>query len=265
VNEAAINPVIDTNVYLSRWPTRRLPLEETPRLVEKLKACGTVRAWAGSFDALLHKDIGGVNARLATECQMHGAGLLVPFGTVNPTLPDWPEDLRRCHEVHQMPGIRLHPNYHGYKLDEPVAAKLLAAAAERSLLVQIALRMEDPRTQHRLLSVPDVDPAPLLELLAGLPKLRVQLLNALNNVRPDVLDKLIAAGNVSVEIAMLEGIGGITQILKHVPAERVLHGSYAPFFAIESALGKLHESALAQPQFQAIANGNAEQLVSLDR
>lgn len=253
--------MIDTNIYLSRWPTRRLPLDETPRLVERLQVAGVKQAWAGSFDGLLHKDIAGVNQRLADECTTHGDGLLVPLGTVNPTLPDWEEDLRRCRETHHMPGIRLHPNYHGYKLDEPAFAKLLQAAAEHELLVQIALRMEDPRTQHRLLSVPDVDPAPLVALLPKVPALRVQLLNALNNVRPDVLDKLVAAGNVSVEIAMLEGIGGIANLLKHVPLERVLFGSYAPFFALEAAALKLRESALAQPLELAIASGNAERLL----
>src|SRR5262245_40336725 len=125
---------IDTNTYLSRWPFRRLPGDETPRLVEKLKAQGVATAWVGSFEALLHNDIAGVNARLVQESQSSGGGLLLPFGAVNPTLPDWEEDLRRCHEVHKMPGIRLHPNYHGYKLDEPVAAKLLAAAAARELV-----------------------------------------------------------------------------------------------------------------------------------
>jgi len=252
--------LLDTNVYLSRWPARRLPADETPQLVAKLKAHDVTEAWAGSFDALLHRDIGGVNARLVAECQMHGGGMLIPFGTVNPTLPDWEEDLRRCAAVHKMPGIRLHPNYHGYALDDPRVAKLLDLAAASKLLVQIAVRMEDPRTQHKLLTVPDVDPTPLVALLPKLPPLRVQLLNAMTGVRPDLIDKLVAASNVSVELAMLEGINGITKLLAHVPQERVLFGSYFPFYACEAAKLKLQESALGEVQRTAIALENAKRL-----
>jgi predicted TIM-barrel fold metal-dependent hydrolase len=253
--------MIDTHVYLSRWPARRLPGDETPQLVGKLRAKGVAQALAGSFDAILHRDIAGVNLRLARECQQHGDGLLVPIGAVNPALPDWQEDLRRCDEEHGMPGIRLHPNYHGYKLSDAAAVKLLELAAERQLLVQIALRMEDPRTQHPLLAVPDVDAAPLAALVARLPNLRVQLLNAPIVLRPDALDKLIAAGNVSVEIASVEGVAGITKLLAHVPLDRVLFGSYFPFFAWESAELKLKESPLAEAQRAAISAGNAAALL----
>jgi uncharacterized protein len=253
--------MIDTNVYLSRWPTRRLPCDDTPQLVAKLKAKGVTQAWAGSFDALLHKDIGGVNARLTDECKQHGERLLVPFGTVNPMLPDWREDLRRCHEVHKMAGVRLFPNYHGYKLDDPNFARLLEIGTEHGLLVQIALRMEDPRTQHALLTVPDVDPAPLVQHLPHFPRLRIQLLNAMTGLRSDVLDKLIAAGNLCIEIAMLEGINGIQKLLAHIPQDRILFGSYFPFYAFEAAELKLQESPLAEAQRAAIARSNAKKLL----
>jgi predicted TIM-barrel fold metal-dependent hydrolase len=253
--------MIDVNVNLSRWPFRRLPCDETPKLVDKLKACGVIQAWAGSFDGLLHRDIDGVNARLDEECRKHGPGLLVPFGSVNPKLPDWQEDLRRVHEEYHMPGIRLHPNYHGYPLDDPPFAELLTQAEARGLIVGLVVRMEDPRTHHPLMKVPDVDVRPLAELVTERPKLRLVVLNGLRTLRGPTLTQLTQAGNVYFEIAMLEGVAGIASLLRSIPLERVLFGSHFPFFHLESALLKLRESDLTSAQAEAITRQNAARLM----
>lgn len=250
--------LIDTNLTLSRWPFRRCPLDETNALVAKLREHGVTQAWAGTFDGLLHKDLASANARLATECRAHG-GLLVPFGSVNPKLPDWEEDLRRCAEVHQMPGIRLHPNYHGYKLDDPAFARLLALAAGKKLIVQLAVIMEDERTQHPLGQVPPVDTAPLADLLKRTPGLRLQLLNAFRTLRGEPLLRLAAAG-AHFEIATLEGVAGVANLAKQIPAERLCFGSHAPLFYFESAALKLKESELNAAQERAIRGGSALRL-----
>lgn len=253
--------MIDVNVHVSRWPFRRLPCDETPALVKKLKKCGIRQAWAGSFDGLLQRDIAGVNNRLAGECQKHGSGFLIPFGCVNPTLPDWREDVRRVDEEYRMPGVRLYPGYHDYALDAPVFAELLALAERRGLIVQLAVRMEDTRTHHPLMLVPDVDVTPLPDLLAERPQLRLIVLNALRTVRGEALMRLVEAGNVHVEISMLEGMAAVETLLRSLPLDRILFGSHFPFFVLESALLKLQESDLTSAQIEAITHKNAERLL----
>jgi hypothetical protein len=253
--------LIDTNVTLGRWPFRRLPLDETPALVAKLRAHGVTQAWAGSFEVLLHKDLSSVNARLAAECRAHGDGLLLPFGVINPMLPDWESDLRRCAEEHGMRGIRLHPNYHGYTLADPVAGRVLALTAERRLVVQIAVIMEEERTLHPLVNVPATDCTALPALLARVPGARVQLLNAFRTQRGKPLAALAEAG-VSFEIATLEGVAGIERILGELAGLKLLFGSHAPFFYFESAKLKLRESALSDAQMRAVSVENAAALLA---
>jgi predicted TIM-barrel fold metal-dependent hydrolase len=253
---------VDVNVHLGRWPFRRLKGDEPAELVAKLQAEGVRQAWAGSFDALLHRDTAAVNARLAEDCKRHGKGLLVPFGTVNPVLPFWEDDLRRCHEVHRMPGIRLYPAWHGYALDRPAFSALLKAAAERGLVVQLALRMEDERTLHPLLRLQPLDLTPLAELVAALPRLRLVLLNHGSGATVEALPKLTAAGQVYVDIATVEGAGGVGKLLQELPAGRVLFGSHYPFFYYESAVLKLRESKLDAAQERALRSANAERLLS---
>jgi hypothetical protein len=121
--------IIDTNVNLFDWPFRALKYRDTKALVAKLRRHRIIEAWAGSFEALLAKDMNGVNTRLAAECREHGRRFLVPFGSVNLAWPDWEEDLRRCHEVHQMPGIRIYPGYQPFDLDHPGMRRLLGVTA----------------------------------------------------------------------------------------------------------------------------------------
>jgi uncharacterized protein len=253
--------IIDTNVYLSRWPFRRLPGDEPEALVAKLRQRNVVQAWAGSFDGLLHRDIAGVNIRLAQACRTYGQGLLIPIGSINPKLPDWQEDVRRCQEVHKMPGIRLHPNYHGYKLDDPVFGELLKLATARRLIVQLALCMEDGRTQSPLMRIPPVDITPLAEVVKNTPGLRLELLNRTSHISQEQFQAVLTAGNVYTDISMGEGVAGVARFIQEVPLPRVLFGSYYPFYDFESALLKIQESGLDEGSQKDICEGNARRLM----
>ncbi len=250
--------IVDTHAYLSRWPFRRLAGDEPAEFVSTMRRHGVAQAWVGSFDGLLHRDLGAVNARLAADCRVHGAGLLLAFGSVNPTFPDWQEDLRRCREQHRMPGIRLHPNYHGYNLADPRFREALALAARAGLIVQLVVTMEDERTQHPLMQVPSVDLNPLAEIAATILSLRL----IVSNQRHDVpVQKIAAAGQVYFDFAMVERLRGVANLSRQISPQRVVFGSHFPLFYLESAVLKIREAGLSGSDFQAICEGNARRLL----
>jgi predicted TIM-barrel fold metal-dependent hydrolase len=257
--------IIDTNVNVSRWPFRRLAGDETPKLVANLRKRSVAQAWAGSFDGILYKDIGGVNARLAADCRTYGKDILVPFGSINPKLPGWQEDVRRCAEDYRMPGIRLHPNYHGYDLKDPVFAELLHLAAARGLIVQLVASMEDIRTQHPLMRVPPADLSALPQLVKSQPGVRLVLLNWWASLRGQPLKPLAEAGAVYFDIAMVEGIEGIARLTERLPPERILFGSHSPLFHSDAALLKMRESGLSEDRKRMLFEGNAMRLLSRKR
>ena len=130
------------------------------------------------------------------------------------------------------------------------------------MIVQIAVSMEDERTQHPLVRVPPVDLAPLPGVWRRCPTARVMLLNALRAAAPG--GPLAHAGKleqVSFDIATLENAGGVANVLEHLPPERLLFGSHAPFFYPEAAVMKMTESTLAPDVAEKILAGNAERLL----
>jgi predicted TIM-barrel fold metal-dependent hydrolase len=250
--------VIDTNVHLGAWPFRHLPQQGTAARVAKLKAVGVTQAWVGSFDAVFQRDVSGANARLAEECRAIRDLELLPFGSVNPTLPDWEEDLRRAHETLKLAGLRLYPGYHGYKLDAPEFAALLTKAAQRGVPVQIAVKLEDERTQSPRMLISAVDLAPLVSLGPKIPGLRLQILNASAALADDLLVPLSRAGRVLFDIAMVEGLGGVGKFADRIGLERVAFGTHFPFFYAESSALKLKESEFTDEEREAIRGTNAE-------
>jgi len=246
----------DCHVYLGQHPFRQLAAEHAAELIQKLTQRGVTQAWAGSFEGLLRRDVAAVNHQLAQRCQNT---MLRPCGTINLTLPDWRDDVRRCAEVHGMRVVRLHPNYHGYTLETSAFRELLDLATQDHLLVQLVAQMEDERTQHPQVRVAPVDLKPLSAIMHEMRAARVMLLNANATM---VLRHLQDCPNVWLDFAMIEGVGGVETLLKTWPQERLVFGSFAPVFYWESAQLKLQESALNEAQVQAIRTRNAAVLMA---
>jgi len=247
--------IVDTNASLFQWPFRRLPLDDVELLANKYRSLGIKQAWAGTFEGVLHRDVASANLRLTDACLTYPE--LVPIGSVNPELPGWEKDLRSCVEEHSMPGVRLHPNYHGYTLDDPRFAKLLKLATAAGLFVQIAATIEDTRTQHPQLQIPDVDFAPLADVVRQVSGARVQVLNF--RPRGAAFEQLAKTTDVLFDTARVDGTDGIPKLVDSLPSGRVLFGTHAPFLIPEAAMIRVHESGqLDDSALRAVYATNAD-------
>ena len=261
--------IIDTNVNLFNWPFRALKYRDTTALVAKLKRHRIIEAWAGSFEALFAKDMSGVNTRLADECRTKAPGFLIPFGSVNLAWPDWEEDVRRCHELHKMPGLRIYPGYQPFDLDHSEMERLVKITTERGLILQIIFGMEDPRVHHPIINVGPVTFQPLLKALEGTAGAKIELLHFSGSPQGEDLSLFMTQPNTYLDISRLEGNGAVSRMIgaitglpsARVPVERIIFGSHAPYFPVETALLKLIESPLDRQQLATIMQGNARRLL----
>lgn len=258
---AGLESVVDTHVYVGDWPHKSLANTSPKDLAAKLQDSNVSQAWVGNFDGLFHKDVGGGNRRLAEVCQDHGKGVLVPFGTVNPTLPDWEEDVRRCHEDLRMPGIRLHPQYHGYTLDDPRFASLLQLAATSGLVVQLVAWMEDEK--HRWLSPrqSEAELKPLRSVLAQVSNLKLVIANCRASIDTLGLREASPKNQYYYDFGRLNNTSELRKTATRRSADRFVFGSGAPLHDAARTRLILSNADLNADERTMIANRNATKLL----
>ena len=250
--------IIDSNAWLGHWPFHsQLPGQTVESAISRMKSVGISAAWVSRLEGLFDRDVAAINLQLAQDCQAAHTIKLIPFGIVNPMMPDWQDDLRRCHEVHHFTGIRIAPGFHGYDLNSSAFHALLTDATSRRLIVQLIVTMEDERTQHPVFRVPFVDLGPLAQLVDSVPGLRLVVLNAFRKLSMDEAARLSATRKVWFDIAMLEGVDRLSALVERVTPDRILFGSHFPLFYVQSADLKLKETKLPDTVRHLISIHNA--------
>jgi predicted TIM-barrel fold metal-dependent hydrolase len=252
--------LIDTHVYVGHWPLRRLSTETPAALVALLRRANVTQAWAGAFDGLFHKDVHGANLRLVDMCRQAGDKFLIPIGVVNPMLPDWEDDLRRCHASFKMPGVRLHPNYHGYTLEDPRFARLLELAAMRGLFVQLVARLHDQQHRHLTPSVSHVDLRPLNQIVPRTRDLRMLIASSVPAEEVPVPNKLPNAASIYFDFLQARDEKAIPKLANRVTADRIVYGSAAPLKNVTASTNLPPGVQFTAGQVQAIRSGNAQRL-----
>ena len=257
--------IVDTHVYIGRWPFRHLPGDEIDSLLATLEANGVGQAWAGPFEALFHKDVARLNRQVERLCRERGGRRLLPVGTVNVKYPGWERDVEECRQL-GMRVLRVHPTYQNYDLDgEPAFKGLLHMAAERDMIVQVVAWMQDERHHHPMMPVPRLNLAPLPELVESVPSARVQVINGIRNPELPIARVLAAHPRIWTDFGNMDTLRCVATLLEIFPEDRVCFSSFEPMIYIDMNLLKMQESAIPEPVARRILSDNARALLGPHR
>ena len=254
--------MIDVNASLGEWPFGALRHNTPPALLRWLGAAGIERACVAPLEALLYRDIQQANARLYKAVQPYRDRLL-PFYAIDPSGPDWQGDLRHCRREWQAVGVRLFPSYHGYRISDACCIELFEVLEGAGLPVQIAPVISDPRMHHPRAHVLPASLEGLLDVVRRFPRLNVALLNVRVETEPALKDAAAvrACTNLFFDIAWVDGVGQVGNLVEKFGDEHILLGTNAPLMIPISALHKLRETDLSEAQVGRITGGNAERFL----
>jgi predicted TIM-barrel fold metal-dependent hydrolase len=252
--------VFDLNVYLGRWPFRRLRHAGAEGVRGLMARTGTSQALAVPLQAVFYKDC------LDGVCEMvedirPGKDLL-PLGMVNPDFPGWERDLRHMVEALGCVGCGVVPNYHGYRVYDPCADALFRTLDERGLPALIFVRLWDERSHHWRMQVPPLTVEDLGYVLQTYPELRVAVCNAnlpsegaaLAPMLPDRAQTLLTTAYKSLKLA---------STVERVGAEYIAYGSGMPFYYPESALLQVRDAEIDERARARILAQNARAFLGL--
>jgi predicted TIM-barrel fold metal-dependent hydrolase len=254
--------VFDLNVYLGRWPFRRLRHAGAEGVRGLMARTGTSRALAIPLQAVFYKDCLDGVCEMVEEIRQEGTDLL-PLAMVNPDFPGWERDLRQMVEILGCVGCGVVPNYHGYRVYDPCAEALLRTLGEMGLPALVFVRLWDERSHHWRMQVPPLTVDDLTYVLKTYPELRVAVCNAnlpsegvaLAPVLADRVQTLLTTAYKSLKLA---------EMVERVGAEHLAYGSGMPFYYPESALLQVRDAEIDERARAMILAENARAFLGLE-
>jgi len=250
--------MIDTNVSLGRWPFQRFHFDAARPLARHLKKCGITTALVAATESVLYPDPDVYDEPCFR--QIRDISNLLPVKTVNPVLGNWRESLCDFAARYDLKAVKLYPNYHRYRLDNPVVDELVRVAGKLRLPIIIATRVEDERQHYPLMRVPAVRMAEIVKLAAAHPRGKFIALNGYFHEITAAEDRR----NLYYDIAFAELTDTLRALTRHMPARQLVFGSQTPFLTTKAAVMKVELANIPKAGRDRVAIANAKSLFRID-
>lgn len=237
---------IDTAAFCGHWPYYHLREGALAQVLENLRAAGIEGGLMSSLDAVFYNDPWEADGPLAEALKQTPWRVAM---SINPTMP-WAKELVQQGRAAGVGAVRLYPCIHGYQEDEACVVELCRLAGQLDLPVILTMRMEDERMAY-LLKQDDPDCARIRSLTQQCGNTKFILSNCLVH---QVEQLLPLPENVWFDTAGFKAEFYL-ETQQHIPAGRILFGSFAPLQAVNSAL-----LSVPEPMKKRIMQENAKEL-----
>ena len=185
---------------------------------------------------------------------------ITPFGALNPYEPNWEESLLNLVSL-GIKGVKLHPEFQDFYIDDPQFTPFFSALAESGLIVLTHAGYDpgpfscDHGTPERIATL--LERHPQLTLIAG-------HLGGL--MQWDEVEEYLVGKRVYFDTAAIEEFISVEQferIVRNHGAENILFGSDYPWASPSKSISFINKSSLSQRQKEHILGLNAQMLLGL--
>ncbi|MEM2561422.1 MAG: amidohydrolase family protein [Candidatus Bathyarchaeia archaeon] len=249
--------IADVNAFLGDWPFRSLR-GDVNSLLKLMAKCKVDVAFVSSLNAIFYKDLEEANLRLWHN--LKGVRALIGVCTINPSFPESIEHLDKCVSEMGMVGVKIHPNYHGYSLEDNSVNQFFEECSKKDVPVIVPLRIQDERIHHPSSKVPPIPVAQIISTAKRNPSLKVIVCNARSNEINEIFTKANDLKNLYVVFSWVQSLNFIEKMVKKVGCDRMLWGSNFPLNYIEPTLHQIIESNIENSEKEKILSENAKKI-----
>ena len=191
------------------------------------------------------------------------ARVIIPFASVHPFDPDFKLHLKAITDA-GIPGIKLHPYYQGFRLDDPAVFPFFSAVRDLGLVVIVHCGYDHGFPDEPMTCGP-VEIAALLAAVPGLgPRFVAAHLGGRVGNPPGATDILLDTGCFidTACLEMLQDDADAIRVMETWPVERIVFGTDYPWNRQGRLVGwvKVHRPLAAEQD--AIFHLNAERLLA---
>ena len=260
--------LVDINAYVGQWPFKRLKYNTCALLLERMNKFGVDVTVISSLNGVFYKNTQSANEALYDEMgsDRRFGGRFIPFAVINPIYAGWRDDLKTCCDKMGMKGIRLHPLYHDYEINDPSLIELVKYARDRGLVVAFSLRMVDSRQRSWMDVSKEWELKDIVPIVKAVPDAKFFILNLANSLKlKDEESDCMKKANVLFDTSGRE-IKKLYELLAQFGKDKFAFGTHSPILDYVTGLLRIEAIRENEADFttkELLRSGNARKILGV--